>query len=80
MSDHQENKSQASSEAKKPPVEDLAPTEEQSADLKGGPIHGTAAAAAPDTAPPAAAAPARALTDRPQPSPGVRLRAKVNVT
>ena len=39
MTDHQENKSQASSEAKKPPVEDLAPTEEQSADLRGGPIY-----------------------------------------
>jgi hypothetical protein len=37
MTDHQENKS--SPEANKPPVEDLAPTEEQSADLRGGPIY-----------------------------------------
>jgi hypothetical protein len=36
MTDHQENQSQASPESK---VEDLAPTEEQSADLKGGPIY-----------------------------------------
>jgi hypothetical protein len=36
MTDQQENKSQASPEAN---VEDLAPTEEQSADLKGGPIY-----------------------------------------
>ena len=35
MSDQKENKS--SPEANKTPVEDLAPTEEQSADLKGGP-------------------------------------------
>ena len=35
MTDQQENKTQASPEAN---VEDLAPTEEQSADLKGGPI------------------------------------------
>jgi hypothetical protein len=34
MTDHQENKTQASPETN---VEDLAPTEEQSADLKGGP-------------------------------------------
>ena len=37
MADHQESKN--SPEANKPPVEDLAPTEEQSADLKGGPIY-----------------------------------------
>lgn len=40
MSDRKEHDSQASTpEAKKPLAEDLAPTEQQSADLRGGPIY-----------------------------------------